>query len=62
VALDHLTFKFPFINQYTSDFETLVRKAGYIVGSRESMNYFLKGLNSAPDVVEKVVERFLIDY
>jgi hypothetical protein len=61
-ALDCLTFKFPFIDQYTSDFETLVRKAGYTIGSRESMNYFLKGLNSAPDVVEKVVERFPTDY
>jgi Retrotransposon gag protein len=61
-ALDRLTFKFPYINQYTSDFETLARKAGYTVGSRESMNYFLKGLNSAPDVVEKVVERFPTDY
>jgi hypothetical protein len=26
------------------------------------MNYFLKGLNSAPDVVEKVVEKFPMDY
>jgi hypothetical protein len=40
----------------------LVRKAGYMVGSRESMNYFLKGLNSAPDVVKKVVEKFPTDY
>jgi hypothetical protein len=61
-ALDCLTFKFPFIDQYISDFETLVRKAGYTVGSRESMNYFLKGLNLVPDVVEKVVEKFPIDY
>jgi Zinc knuckle len=61
-ALDRLTFKFPFIDQYVSDFEGLVRKAGYTVGSRESMNYFLKGLNSAPDVVEKVVEKFPTDY
>ena len=61
-TLDRLTFKFPFINQYISDFETLVRKVGYTVGSRESMNYFLKGLNSALDVVKKVVEKFPTDY
>jgi hypothetical protein len=51
-ALDKHQFKFPFIDQYISDFETLVRKVGYMIGSRESMNYFLKGLKSAPDVME----------
>ena len=51
-ALDKHHFKFPFIDQYISDFETLVRKAGYTVGSRETMNYFLKGLKTAPDVME----------
>jgi hypothetical protein len=55
-------FKFPFINQYVSNFKTLVRKAGYMVGSRESMSYFLKGLNLAPNIVEKVVEKFPMDY
>jgi hypothetical protein len=52
VALNRHHFKFPFIDQYISDFETLVRKAGYMVGSRETMNYFLKGLKAAPDVME----------
>jgi hypothetical protein len=51
-ALNKHQFKFPFIDQYISDFETLVRKAGYTVGSRESMNYFLKGLKMAPDIME----------
>ena len=51
-ALDKHHFKFPFIDQYISDFETLVRKAGYTVGSRETMNYFLKGLKTASDVIE----------
>jgi len=41
-ALNRHHFKFPFIDQYISDFKTLVRKAGYMVGSRETMNYFLK--------------------
>jgi hypothetical protein len=61
-TLNKHTFRFPFIDQYISDFENLVRKAGYTVGSRESMNYFIKGLQSAPDVAEKVVERFPVDY
>jgi hypothetical protein len=61
-ALDKHTFRFPFVDQYISDFENLVRKAGYTVGSRESMNYFIKGLQSAPDVAEKVVEKFPVDY
>jgi hypothetical protein len=34
-TLDCLTFKFPFIDQYVSDFEILVRKAGYTIGSRD---------------------------
>jgi hypothetical protein len=61
-ALDKHTFRFPLVDQYISDFENLVRKAGYTVGSRESMNYFIKGLQSAPDVAEKVVEKFPVDY
>jgi hypothetical protein len=55
-------FKFPFIDQYISDFETLVRKAGYTVGSRETMNYFLKGFKTTPDVMEQIVEKIPTDY
>jgi hypothetical protein len=61
-ALDRHYFKFPFIDQYISDFKTLVRKAGYTVGSRETMNYFLKGLKMAPDVMEQVIEKTPTDY
>jgi len=61
-ALDRHHFKFPFIDQYISDFEMLVRKAGYTVGSRETMNYFLKGLKTAPDIMEQVVEKIPTDY
>jgi hypothetical protein len=61
-ALNRHHFKFPFIDQYISDFETLVRKAGYTVGSREMINYFLKGLKTAPDVMERVVEKIPTDY
>jgi len=31
--------------------------AGYTVGSAETINLFLKGLTSAPDVFEKVMDR-----
>jgi hypothetical protein len=61
-ALDKHHFKFPFIDQYISNFKTLVRKAGYTVGSRETMNYFLKGLKTAPDIMERVVEKIPTDY
>jgi hypothetical protein len=61
-ALDRHHFKFPFIDQYISDFKTLVRKVGYTVGSRETMNYFLKGLKTALDVMERVVEKIPTDY
>jgi hypothetical protein len=61
-TLNKHQFKFPFIDQYISNFETLVRKAGYTVGSRELMNYFLKGLKTAPNVMERVVEKFPSDY
>jgi hypothetical protein len=62
VALNRHNFKFPFIDQYISDFEALVRKAGYMVGSRETMNYFLKGLKVAPDVMEWVIEKAPTSY
>jgi hypothetical protein len=61
-ALNRYNFKFPFIDQYISDFEVLVRKAGYMVGSRETMNYFLKGLKVAPDVMERVIEKAPTSY
>jgi hypothetical protein len=61
-SLNQLKFKFPHINQYISNFETLARKAGYSIGSRESMNFFLKGLNSAPDIMERVVDKNLTNY
>jgi hypothetical protein len=33
-----------------------------MVGSRETMNYFLKGLKVAPDVMEQVVEKAPTSY
>jgi len=40
----------------------LVRKAGYTVGSRELINYFLKGLKTAPNIMEQVVKKFPNNY
>jgi hypothetical protein len=40
----------------------LVRKAGYTIGSRELMNYFLKGLKIASDIMEQVVKKFPNNY
>jgi hypothetical protein len=61
-TLDQLKFWFPHINQYISDFETLTRKAGYSIESRELMNFFLKGLNNAPDIVDQVIDKSPTDY
>ena len=51
-SLDRLTFHFPNIDQYISDFKMLARKARYTIGSRELMNMFLKGLHTFPHIVE----------
>ncbi len=61
-SLDHLTFRFPNIDQYISDFEMLARKARYTIGSRELMDMFLKGLNTAPDIIERVIDKSPTDY
>jgi len=46
-SLDQLTFRFPNIDQYISNFKMLAQKAQYTIGSRELMNDFLKGLKTA---------------
>jgi hypothetical protein len=51
-AIHRLKFKFPDINQFISNFETLAWKAGYTIGSTELENMFMRGLDSAPDVME----------
>jgi hypothetical protein len=40
----------------------LARKVGYSIGSRESINFFLKGLNSVPDIMEQVVDKNPTNY
>ena len=61
-SLDHLKFRFPHINQYISNFETLAGKVGYSIGSREMMNFFLKGLNSTLDIMERVIDKNPTNY
>jgi Zinc knuckle len=61
-SLDRLKFRFPDIDQYISTFETLARKAQYTIGSRESMNLFLKGFSNAQDIVERVIDKSPTDY
>jgi len=40
----------------------LAQKVSYTKGSHELMNIFLKGLNSAPDVVNWVVDKNSTNY
>jgi len=61
-SLNQLTFHFPNINQYISDFEMLARKARYTIGSRELMNMFLKGLHNFPHIVEWIIDKSPTDY
>ncbi len=61
-SLDWLTFHFPSINQYISDFEMLAWKARYTIGSRELMNMFLKGLHTFPYIIERVIDKSPTDY
>src|SRR6267142_3371869 len=46
--------KFPEINQYIAKFEDLAHLAGYTVGNKETINFFLKGLSQS--VLEDVMK------
>jgi hypothetical protein len=35
---------------------------GYSIESRETMNFFLKGLSNAPDIMEWVIDKNPTDY
>src|SRR6266853_1222037 len=61
-SLNRLTFHFPNIDQYISDFKMLARKARYTIGSRELMNMFLKGLYTFPHIVERIIDKSPQDY
>jgi hypothetical protein len=41
------------INQYIADFEELIRRAGYTIGSKESISFFLNGLT--PSILDAVI-------
>ncbi len=56
IKLEMHKFRFPLIDKYVSEFEDLATLAGYTIGSTETINLFLKGLTSAPDVFDKVMD------
>ena len=45
---------FPEIDQYISKFEDLASLAGYTVGNKETINFFLRGLPN--DIMEDVLK------
>ena len=45
--LKSLKMKWPKVDQYTMDFEKLMREAGYQLGTPESIQMYLKGLPQA---------------
>jgi len=45
--LESLKMKWPEVDQYTMDFEKLMREAGYRLGTPESIQMYLKGLPSS---------------
>ena len=51
--LDCCKMRFPEIDQYIADFEELVRRTGYTIGSEETISFFLNGLT--PSIIDAVV-------
>jgi hypothetical protein len=51
--LDRCKMRFPEIDQYVADFEELVRHAGYTIGSKETITFFLNGLT--PSVLDAII-------
>ncbi len=56
IKLETHKFHFPLIDEYVSEFEDLTTLARYTIRSTEMINLFLKGLTSAPDVFNKVMD------
>jgi Retrotransposon gag protein len=54
LELDRCKMRFPDVNQYISDFEDLVRQAGYTVGNEETIGFFLNGLS--PSILDEVIK------
>jgi Zinc knuckle len=53
LKLDWCKMCFPDVNQYISDFEDLVRQAGYTIGNKETIGFFLNRLS--PSILEEVI-------
>jgi hypothetical protein len=53
LELDKCKMQFPDVNQYISDFEDLVRQAGYTIGNEETIGFFLNGLT--PSILDEVI-------
>jgi Retrotransposon gag protein/Zinc knuckle len=54
LQLDQCKMRFPDVDQYISDFEDLVRQAGYTVSNEETIGFFLNGLS--PSILDEVVK------
>ena len=52
--LDKCKMCFPEVDQYISDFEDLVRQAGYIVDNEETIGFFLNGLSLS--ILDEVIK------
>jgi hypothetical protein len=53
LELDRCKMHLPNIDQYISDFEDLVRQAGYTIGNKETIGFFMNRLTSS--VLDKVI-------
>jgi Ty3 transposon capsid-like protein/Zinc knuckle len=51
--LDKCKMRFPEIDQYIADFKELVRRAGYTIGSEETISFFLNGLT--PSILDAII-------
>jgi Retrotransposon gag protein/Zinc knuckle len=51
--LDRCKMRFPEIDQYIADFEELVCRAGYTIGSEETISFFLNGLT--PSILDSII-------
>jgi hypothetical protein len=54
INLNRCKMRFPDVDQYISDFEDLVQQAGYTVGNKETIRFFLNELS--PSILDKVVK------
>jgi len=52
--LDKLKFKYPDIDGHIAEFEDLIVKANYDLGSQEVINLFLKGFSHSRNLLDKV--------